>query len=83
MTSILCEWSKLTSFQSGRSALICFLCRGRKPLGFCVSIENNWLIVSGHRNRLDTRLGIKIDLISVMGSKFALLLCAGSKFSLF
>ena len=35
--------------------------------------------VSGHRNRLDFRVVIKIDLISVMGSKLTSFFCAGSK----
>ena len=42
-------------------------------------IEINWLFVSGHRNRLDIRVGIKIDMISVMGSKLTWFICAGSK----
>ena len=39
--------------------------------------------MSGHRNRLDIRMGIKIDLISVVGSKFTWFLCAESKLTWF
>ena len=35
----LCGWSKMTSFQFGRSALIWFLCSSRKRLVFSVRIE--------------------------------------------
>ena len=36
---------------------------------FSVWIEINSVFVSGHRNRIDIRVGIEIDLISRMGSK--------------
>ena len=48
-----------------------------------VRIEINSVFVSGHRNRLHIRVGIGIDLISVMGSKLPWLFCAGSKVTLF
>ena len=35
------------------------------------------VLVSGHRNRLDTRVGIEIDMTSVMGAKSAWFLSAG------
>ena len=37
------------------------------------------VLVSGHRNRLDTRVGIEIDMISVMGAKSTRFMSAGSK----
>ena len=40
-----------------------------------VLIEINSALVSGHQNRLDIRVGIENDLISVMGSKLAWFLC--------
>ena len=73
----------MTWFQCGRSGIIYFLCSGRKRLVFSVRIEIIWVLVSGHRNRLAIRAGIKVDLISVMGSKFTWFLCAGSKLTLF
>ena len=79
----LCGLSKMTSFQCGGSALVCFLCCGQNRLVLIVTIETNSVFVSGlvlivtietnsvfvsgHRNRLDIRGEIKIDLISVMG----------------
>ena len=50
-----------------RIDLMCVL--RSKMTGFSVIIEINWVFVSGHRNRHDVRVGIEIDLISVMGSK--------------
>ena len=73
----------LESFQCGGSALIWFLCSGRKWRVFSVLIEINWVFVSGHRNRLDIRVGVKIDFILVMGSKLTWFLCAGSKLTWF
>ena len=50
--------SKMTSFQCGGSALISFSCGGRKSLVFP---DRNYLsFVSGHRNRLDIRVGINL-----------------------
>ena len=46
-----------------------FLCLGRKWLVSSVSIETSSDFVSGHRNRLDIKVRIENDLISVMGSK--------------
>ena len=43
------------------------LCSGQKFLIFSVRIEIKWVFVSRHRNELDIRVGIKIDMISVMG----------------
>ena len=76
---LLCTLSKMTSFQCGGSALIWFSWSGRKWLVFSARIQINWVIVSGHRNRLDIRVGIKIDLILAMGSKLPWFLCPGSK----
>ena len=56
---------------------------GRKSLVFCVWIEINSIFVSGHRNRLDIKVGIEIDWISVMGSRLTWFLCAGSKLTWF
>ena len=39
----------------------------------------NLVFLSGHRNRLDIRVGIKIDVILVMGSKYILVFVGGSK----
>ena len=36
---------------------------------FNVWVEMNSVFVPGHRNRLDTRVGIEIDLILVWGKK--------------
>ena len=46
---------------------------------FSVWNEKNSILVLEYRNRLDIRVGIEIDLISVMGSKLTWRLCAGSK----
>ena len=35
--------------------------------------------VSGHRDRLDIRVEIEVELISVMGLKLALFSCSGSE----
>ena len=43
----LCGSSKMTSSQCNWSALIRFLCSGRKQLTFSVRIEINWVFVSG------------------------------------
>ena len=59
----------------------------RHWLGFWVAVENElflgsrsiWVFVSGHRNRLDIRVGIEFDLISVIGSKLTRFLCAWRK----
>ena len=51
------------------------LCGGRNDLW----IEINSVFVPGHRNRLDIRMEIEIDLISVMGSKATCFLCDRSK----
>ena len=59
------------------------VCSGRKRLVFSVRIKINWVFVSGHRNRLDIRVGIKIDFISVMVLKLNRFLCAGSKLTWF
>ena len=86
----LCGWSKLTWCQCGRSIdlisvngseLTCFLCGGRKLLGFNVWIEI--VFVSGHINLFDFRVGIKIDLISVLRSKLIWFICGGSKLTWF
>ena len=55
------------------------LCSGRKLLVFRVRIEISWVIVSGHRNRHDIRVGIQIDIISVMGSNLTCFSWSGSK----
>ena len=80
---LLCGLSKMTSCQCGGSALIWFLGSGRKRLVFSVRIEINWGFVAGHRNRLDIRVEIKINLISVMGSKLTWFLCAESRLTWF
>ena len=54
-----------------------------KWLVFSVWIEINTAFVSGHRNRLDIRMGIEIDLISVMGSKLTWFLCGWPKMTWF
>ena len=46
----------------------CFLCRGRKLLGFGVCIKIKWVFVSGHSNRLGFRMRAAnrfVDLIVV------------------
>ena len=44
---------------------------------FSVWIEMNSVFVSGHRNRVDVRVGIEIYMMSVMGSKLTCFLFAG------
>ena len=46
-------------------------------------IEINSAFLSAHRNRLDIRVGIRIELISVMVSDLTCFLCAGSNFAWF
>ena len=60
----------MTSFECSGSALIWFLCSVRKLIVFSDRIEVNWVFVSGHRKKIlpDVRVGIKMDLKSVMGS---------------
>ena len=49
-----------------------FFVQQSKMTMFCiVRIEIHWVFVSGHRNRLDIRVWIEIDMISVMGSTSA------------
>ena len=55
------------------------MCGGRKGLLLSLLIEIKSVFVSGHRNHFDIRVGIEIDLISMMGSKSTWFLCAGSK----
>ena len=80
---VVCRLSNMTSFQCGGSALIWFLWSGRKRLVFSVWIEISWVFVSGHRNLLNIRAGIKIDLISVInlvlasGSNLTCFMCGG------
>ena len=62
---LLCRLSKMISFEFDGAASIWFWCSGRKLLVFRVRIETNWIFVSGHRNRLGTRVGIKIDKIEI------------------
>ena len=76
-------WVVEYDFQFGGSALIWSLSSGRRWLALSVRIEITWVFVSGHRNRLDSRVGIKIDLISMMELKFTWFLCAGSKLTCF
>ena len=65
-----------------------FMCTGRKLLG--VGIESDLIfvrviridLISGDRNWLDFRVGMGIDLISVLGSKLTSFLC-GSKLTWF
>ena len=89
MDSVVCGLSKMTSFQYGGSALIWFLCSGRKWLVFSVRIEINCFFVTGHSFRLDVRVGIKIDLISVIslvfmcGIEIDLVLASGSNLTCF
>ena len=55
--------------------------------------RNNWVLASGHRNRLDIIRGIEIDLMPVMGSNITcffmceieidLVLASGSKLTFF
>ena len=59
------------------------LCRGRKRLDLESTSKLAVFFVSGHRNRLDVRVGIKIDLISAMGSTFAWFLRVRSKLAWF
>ena len=80
---LLCGLLKITSSQCGGSALIWCSCSGRKQLVFSVSIEISSFSVSGHRNRLGIRVGIKLDLISVMRSKLTWFLRAGLKLTCF
>ena len=66
------------------SELNLFLLCCRKWLVFSVWIEiNSVFFVSGHRNRLDIRVGIEIGLFSVMQSTLTWFLCAGSKLTWF
>ena len=94
LTCILCGWSKieLISVCGVELDLILFIagwnwfdcCVGcRKWLVFSIRIENKWVFVSWHRNRLDIGVGNKIDLISVIGSKLTWFSCAGSKLTWF
>ena len=65
----------------------------RHRFDFCVAVENDLFLESGskvrtflcpgHRNRLGVRVGIKIDLISVLDSKLNCSLCAGSNLTWF
>ena len=58
---------------------------------FFMAVENYFFLVygskltpffvSGHRNRLDIRVGIEIDLVLVWVSKLTSFLCGGSKLS--
>ena len=56
---------------------------GRKWIVSSEWTEINSVFVSRHRNRLDIRVGIEIDLISVMGSKSSCFLCGGSSLTWF
>ena len=69
-----------------------FSCRDRHWLDFCSAAENYLCLGSGSGNnspflafcvrassRLGIRVGIEIELISVVGSKLTWLLCGGSK----
>ena len=60
-----------------------FLCRGRKWLDCSVRIEINSVLVSGHRNRRDIKVGIENDMISVMAYNLTWFLCSGSKLTRF
>ena len=79
----LCGLSRMISFQRGGLASVWVYCSGRKWLVFRVRFESNWVFVSGHRNRLDSRIGIEIDLISVMGSKINWFQRTGTKLTWF
>ena len=52
-----------------------FLCGSPKLLVFNVWIEINPVFVSGHRNGLGISVGIDIDLISAIRSKFLVFAC--------
>ena len=80
---LMCGLSKMASFQCGGSALIWFLWSGRKRLIFSVRIEISSTFALGHRKWLDIRMGIKIDFISMVGSKLTWFLRAGSKLTSF
>ena len=49
---------------------------------FSLRIENNWVFVSRHRNRFDIRIGIRIELIAMMGSKLTRILLRGIEIDL-
>ena len=56
---------------------------GRKWIVSSEWTEINSVFVSRHRNRLDIRVGIEIDLISVIGSKSSCFSCGGSSLTWF
>ena len=83
--------TKMTLFQCGGSALVLFLCSCRKQLT-SVRIDISWVSVSGHQNRFDTRVGIKIDWFQWWGQsnsvltrwiEIDLVLASGSNFTCF
>ena len=60
----------------------------RHWFGFCVAVENDLFLASGskltvfcvgHRNLLHIRVGVEIELISVIGSNFLVCICTGTK----
>ena len=65
------------------SELTWLWCRGRKLLVFSVGIEVNSVGVSRHRNRLDIRVGIEIDLVSVVESNLLCFSYSGSTLTWF
>ena len=56
---ILVQWIGIDLVIVQRSKMTCF----------SLPIENNWVFVWRHRTRLGIRVGIRLELISVMGSK--------------
>lgn len=55
---------------------------GRSLLGFGVGIENDLISVSGHRNGLEFRVGIAIELTLVLGVELKVGLVQGVEMSM-
>ena len=93
MTWLLCRLSKSTEFQCGGSELTWFHCRDQNQLGFVWGAKMAWLRVctiinlvfvsGGVQNWFDCRLGVEIDLTSVLESKLTVFLCGGYKLTWF
>ena len=74
-TDLISVWGMgidLISFKG--SELTWLLCASRKLLVFSLLTEINSIFESEHRNRLDIRVGIEINLISVIGPNLTLFL---------
>ena len=93
LTSILCGGSKWTWFQCGGSNSTWFQRWDRNWLGFYVGIEDDLFLVSAskfteffvsrHQHCLEFRVGIEIDLISVVRPNYLYFSCGESNFTRF